>query len=233
MNHLTATLQKAQQENNRLTLHSLEIVEEQRQLLVQELHDELGQSVTAIKVMAVMGKKSMQQSVDIYQNIIQVCDHLVGVVRAMMKNLHPVVLTELGLKASLEDLVAHWQARTPDLCFSVECQSCLDAVDAKKAIQIFRIVQEAITNTVRHSQAQTLTIQLALKTPYLVTLMIEDDGVGCQLQKLKGGFGLLGMQARVKSLKGTFNIVTAENQGMKIYIQLPYVSQIEEYDDVA
>ena len=219
INHLTKTLHEAQQENNRLTLHSLEIVEEQRQQLAQELHDELGQSITAIKVMAVMGKKSAENT-EIYQQISQVCDHLVTVVRAMMKNLHPVILTELGLSASLQDLIAHWQNRTPTLKIKLVCDENLDTLDAKKAIQLFRMVQEAITNAVRHANAQNLAIILQENAAFL-TLCIEDDGVGCDFQRVHLGFGLLGMQARVKSLNGVFKIITAENHGMKIQIQLP------------
>lgn len=223
INHLTATLHKAQQENNRLTLHSLEIQEEQRQTLAQELHDELGQSITAIKVMAVTGKKATHNQVEIYQSIIKVCDHLVTVVRSMMKNLHPLILTELGLSASLHDLISHWQNRTTSLKISLLCDAAVDNIEIKKAIQVFRLVQEGITNTVRHAQAEHLLISLGLNDSIDKTLMlvIEDNGVGNDLQSLSLGFGLLGMQARVKSLKGNMQIVTAKNQGMKINITIP------------
>ena len=219
MNHLTQTLHYAQQENNRLTLHSLEIVEKQRQTLAQELHDELGQSITAIKVMAVTGKKNTVNP-EIYQSIINVCDHLVTVVRSMMKNLHPLILTELGLSASLHDLISHWQMRTTELKISLSCDATVDTFEAKKAIQVFRMVQEGITNAVRHARAKNLVISLSLNTEKL-TLTLEDDGVGCDFQRVNLGFGLLGMQARVKSLKGTMRMVSAENHGMKIQIQLP------------
>lgn len=223
INHLTATLHKAQQENNRLTLHSLEIQEEQRQTLAQELHDELGQSITAIKVMAVTGKKTAGNQLEIYQSIIQVCDHLVSVVRSMMKNLHPLILTELGLSASLHDLISHWQNRTADLKISLECDCAIDTMDIKKAIQVFRMVQEGITNAVRHSQAQHLRISLDINgtIPQSLALRIADDGVGCELQNLSLGFGLLGMQARVKSLNGSMQILSAKNQGLNINITIP------------
>jgi two-component system, NarL family, sensor histidine kinase UhpB len=223
INHLTATLHKAQQENNRLTLHSLEIQEEQRQTLAQELHDELGQSITAIKVMAVTGKKTPGQQVEIYQSIVSVCDHLVSVVRSMMKNLHPLILTELGLTASLHDLIAHWQARTPGLKISLLCDVAVDGVEIKKAIQVFRMVQEGMTNVVRHAQAQHVLISLVMqgKAEKILRVVIEDNGVGCDLKTLSLGFGLLGMQARVKSLKGNMQILTAKNQGLKIYISIP------------
>jgi two-component system sensor histidine kinase UhpB len=221
INHLTATLHKAQQENNRLTLHSLEIQEEQRQTLAQELHDEFGQSITAIKVMAVTGKKASDNGKEIYQSIIQVCEHLVSVVRSMMKNLHPLILTELGLSASLHDLITHWHTRALSLKISLECDVEIDVIEAKIAIQVFRIIQEGITNAVRHAQAKKLLISLHLNHCSDLVIIIEDDGVGCDKRTLCLGFGLLGMQARVKSLKGSMQILTAKNQGMKINITIP------------
>jgi two-component system sensor histidine kinase UhpB len=218
INHLTATLHKAQQENQRLTLHSLEIVEQQRQALAQELHDELGQSITAIKVMAVTGKKNTE----VYQSIIGVCDHLFKVVRSMMRNLHPLILTELGLAASLQDLLRHWQECTP-LTIQLDCAPEVDLIPAKMAIQLFRIIQEAITNTVRHAQARQLKISLQLTgtSPTNLMLQLEDDGIGCEVANLTLGFGLLGIQARVKSLKGSFSLKSQQNQGVKMIIALP------------
>lgn len=221
INHLTTTLNKAQQENNRLTLHSLEIQEEQRQTLARELHDELGQSLTAIKVMAVTGKKATDNQPEIYQSIVTICDHLVTVVRSMMKNLHPLILTELGLSASLYDLITHWQARTLDLKIVLNCDLSVDTIDTKKAIQIFRIIQEGITNVVRHAQAHRLIISLHLNQDVDLAIVIADDGLGCDKQTLCLGFGLLGMQARVKSLKGSMQTVTLKNQGFKIIIHIP------------
>jgi len=223
INHLTATLHKAQQDNQRLTLHSLDIAEEQRQTLAQELHDELGQSITAIKVLAVTGKKNTHSTVEIYPNIITVCDHLFKVVRSMMKNLHPLILTELGLTASLHDLVNHWQHCTPALKIHLVYSTQVDEIPAKIAIQVFRIIQEAITNTVRHAQARHLAIRLeviVLPSPTLA-LQIEDDGIGCDAASLSFGFGLLGIKARVKSLAGVFSLESAKNQGVKINIRLP------------
>jgi two-component system sensor histidine kinase UhpB len=198
--------------------------------LAQELHDELGQSLTAIKVMAVTGKKTTANHAEIYQQIIEVCDHLFSVVRSMMRQLHPLILTELGLTASLHDLIAHWQNRTLIVKILLNCVASVDEIEAKIAIQIFRIIQEAITNTVRHAQAEQLVISLELANrtcssladcQSCLVLNIVDDGIGCDLQKRPLGFGLLGIQARVKSLGGHTVIQTAKNQGMNIQITIP------------
>ena len=114
-----------QQENRALAQHSLAIQEDERQRLSQELHDELGQSLTAIKVMAATAERSqMGGRADIKPTtdaIINVCDHLMTVVRSMMHQLHPLVLTELGLKATMEDLLNHWAIRNPALKLTIDC----------------------------------------------------------------------------------------------------------------
>ncbi|MDD1607275.1 MAG: histidine kinase, partial [Methylococcaceae bacterium] len=144
INQLAEKLSTIKRENRALAQHTLEIQEDERQRLAQELHDELGQSLTAIKVMAVTAarpKANIKQSTDA---IINTCDHLMTVVRSMMHQLHPLVLTELGLKATLEDLINHWAIRQPTLKISLDCTNEADRLDAKIAIQLFRVVQECL-----------------------------------------------------------------------------------------
>ncbi|NOQ37234.1 MAG: histidine kinase [Methylococcaceae bacterium] len=230
INHLNASLAKSKQENAELTQHSLEIQESERQRLAQELHDELGQSLTAIKVMAVASKKDDARQVEIYQSIVSICDHLFTVVRSMMKTLHPLMLRELGLSAALEDLVHHWQIRTPVFNIRINCQKTVDRLDAKIAIQIFRIIQECITNTVRHANAKEMNINISAnptEQKNSIKITINDDGIGCEPQSLQQGFGLLGMQARINSLKGSLQITTAHNQGMSIKIYIPVQLQTD------
>ena len=81
--------------------------------IAQELHDELGQSLTAIKVMAVTARHPKSDTLHITQSITDICDHLMQVLRSMMYQLHPLILTELGLKATLDDMLKHWKERNP------------------------------------------------------------------------------------------------------------------------
>lgn len=221
INHMTAVLATAHQENRALALHSLEIQEEERQHLSQELHDELGQSLTAIKVMAVTAKNPKADTAQITDAIIAICDHLITVVRSMMRNLHPLVLTELGLKATLEDLVNHWSNRSPTLLLKLNCSNDVDEMGQKITIQIYRIVQECVTNIVRHAEATQATINLDITTGKLLRLQISDNGCGCELDTLKSGFGLLGMRERINSLGGTLAIKTQPGQGMGITANIP------------
>ena len=229
INHMTDELNTSQQKNRALTQHSLEIQEDERQRLSQELHDELGQSLTAIKVMAVTAGRS-QAEIDIKlatDAITTICDHLMTVVRSMMHQLHPLVLTELGLKATLEDLLHHWAIRNPALNITLDCPDAVDTLEQKITIQIFRIVQECLTNIVRHAQASqaTITLDIVDHSPQGRTLRLQviDDGLGCAADNIKTGFGLLGMRERIHSLNGELTIQTEPQHGMHIIAIIPLI----------
>lgn len=232
INHMTGELNASQQENRALTQHTLEIQEDERQRLSQELHDELGQSLTAIKVMAVTAGRSQAgatgASADIKQttdSIVSICDHLMTVVRSMMHQLHPLVLTELGLKATMEDLLNHWSTRSPELKLTIACPDEVDHLEQRITIQVFRVVQECLTNIVRHAQASQAAIALEIahqgKTGKTLRLQVSDNGQGCAVDKIKTGFGLLGMRERINSLGGEFIIQTQPQQGMSIIATIP------------
>ena len=225
VNHLAQELHITQQENRALTQHSLEIQEDERRHLSQELHDELGQSITAIKVMAVTATHQKADIKQTTETIVSICDHVMKVVRSMMHQLHPLVLTELGLKATMEDLLNHWVARNPELALTIDCPDEVDDLEQKITIQIFRVVQECITNIVRHAQARHALIKLSIidNPGHQKTLRLEvsDDGQGCLTNKIKTGFGLLGMRERINSLDGELKIQTGPEQGMKIIASIP------------
>ncbi|MDD1621282.1 MAG: histidine kinase [Methylococcaceae bacterium] len=239
INHMTVELEKAQQENRALTQHSLAIQEEERQRLSQELHDEFGQSLTAIKVMAVTAAKRQadareiadqrdcekcgEMSGTITASIVEICDHLMLVVRSMMQQLHPLVLTELGLKATLEEMVNHWSERNPDLDLTIACGDEVDDLDKTVTIQVFRVIQECLTNVLRHAHARRVSIALeSLNQPQpMLQLQVRDDGQGCDLKTISRGFGLLGIKERVKSLDGELSIQSQPGAGMTITARIP------------
>lgn len=225
INHLTDVLHNAQQENRTLTQHSLQIQEEERKRLAQELHDELGQSLTAIKVMAVAlaQRQTSEETPDITESIIGICDHLMGVVRSMMHQLHPLILTELGLKATLEDMVNHWSERNPQLQLTIKCSERVDTLDPKISIQLFRVIQECLTNTVRHAHAERVRVSLGTlpETPEQLLLRVSDDGSGCDIRRVSSGFGLRSMQERIKSLGGELAIASQPGHGMTVTAAIP------------
>jgi two-component system sensor histidine kinase UhpB len=138
----------------------------------------------------------------------------------MMHQLHPLILTELGLTATLEDLINHWAIRQPDLKISLDCSHEADKLDAKIAIHLFRVVQECLTNTVRHAKASHVNIKLAIDRDGL-QLSVSDNGQGC-MNSEKTGFGLLGMQERINSLGGELLLQSSPQQGMTIFASIPH-----------
>lgn len=224
INHMNDVLNSTQQQNQALTQHSLEIQEEERQRLSQELHDEFGQSLTAIKVMAVTAGYEETDTKTIASSIVEICDHLMTVLRSMMKQLHPLILTELGLKATLEDLISHWESRMPSSSFILEVDDTVDKLDKTIIIQIFRVIQESLTNIIRYANATRVSISLnvCLESKVL-TLIINDNGQGCDLNSVSAGFGLQGMAARVKLLGGVFELQSQLGEGMQIKAEVPVI----------
>ena len=221
INHMTVELEKTRQENRALTQHSLAIQEEERQRLSQELHDEFGQSLTAIKVMAVTAGQPKADSGKITRSITEICDHLMLVLRSMMQQLHPLVLTELGLKATLEEMVHHWSERNPNLNLKIRCCDEVDGLDKNITRQVFRVIQECLTNVVRHARAAHVSIDLSLSAENTLVLKIVDDGQGCDLQMLSRGFGLRGIKERIKSLDGEITLHSQPGAGMRISAWIP------------
>lgn len=222
INHMTHVLDNTRKQNKALTQHSIEIQEDERQRLSQELHDEFGQSLTAIKVMAVTAAHEQSDTQTITSSIIEICDHLMTVVRSMMKQLHPLILTELGLKATLEDLLNHWKQRSEQPTFNLHYDDAVDNINPTLVIHIFRVIQESLTNIIRHANASHVTISLVIKTPpKTLHLLITDDGLGCNLNESKSGFGLLGMEERIQLLGGSFELQSQPNKGMQIKAKIP------------
>jgi two-component system sensor histidine kinase UhpB len=247
-------LEKRRLENQTLAERLLWLQEQERQFLAQELHDELGQSISAIKVMCVSmqavgqavvrttgqttGKKveqvADQQANDAmlsarFQSITDICDHLYTVVRDLMKRLRPTVLDELGLKAALEEVVNNWRQRYCELEISLYCDNSVERCDDTIKINVYRIVQESLTNTVKHADAQHIDISLreyhsnsrpwAENTYY--QLDIIDDGKGFNAADKRFGFGLVGMRERVNSMGGRLEISSSPGVGTTILVQVP------------
>lgn len=223
INHMAGVLDATRAENRALTRHSLQIQEEERRRLSQELHDELGQSLTAIKVMAVTAAHEKADIRKITESITGICDHLMTIVRSMMHQLHPLILTELGLKATLEDLVNHWSERNPRLDLTIECPEELDTLDRDVTIQIFRVIQECLTNTVRHADAERVKITLTISgnPPGFLHLNVSDNGRGCDINQISSGFGLRGIQERIRSLDGELDVRSQPGQGMIVSATIP------------
>ena len=230
INAMSAALKMAEENNQALALHSIQIQETERQNMSRELHDEMGQSLTAIKAMAVTTK---QPNVDITlaaDSIIEVCNHLSVIVRSMMRTLHPLSLAELGLGATLTDLIHEWHRRQPALEVLLDYDEALEHLDNKVAIHVYRVVQECLTNVVRHAQASTVNVTISLsnqpQTSDRIEIVVADNGIGGKAEAQ--GFGVLGMRERVESLGGKFEFNSELGHGVQVHAWMPFIENKDE-----
>ena len=226
-NHLAAVLLQNREENRRLSRRSLEIQEEERRRLAQELHDELGQSLTAIKAIATTMEQTdadADQTVAESTRIIKtIADDMYGVARGMIRELRPAVLDELGLVPALQQLVDDWNSTHADTFCHLDIKGDSSMSAAVVKINIYRIIQESLTNVARHAAAKNVYISLESlhRNDDRLVLEVKDDGKGFDLDKTRKGMGLSGIQERADSMGGEFHLVTGVNKGVNITIILP------------
>lgn len=211
-------------ENRNLVHTSLNVQEEERKHLARELHDELGQCITAIQADA-ESIRDLSRDCDTRIKtsaaaILDVSSHIYEVVHSMMQRLRPVVLDDLGLVEALRDAIAAWQERNPDTHCRFSVSGDLDSLGERINITVYRIVQECLTNITKYAQATNVTIALTGTAERLV-LAIKDDGHGMDLSAPRTGLGLIGMRERVEALDGAFNLETGEGHGLSIMITVP------------
>jgi len=230
-NTMAETLERQQNENRRLSKHSLKIQENERRHMARELHDELGQSISAIKALAVsmeqQGSIEKCQSTETAESIIKVCNHIYDVVRNMMKRLRPVVLDELGLTTAVERLVDDWNMHHPNSFCQLVITGTFEGQEEQLNITIYRIIQEALTNVAKHANANTVTVALTKSARLtdtdaeFINLKIEDDGQGFDPGDKQAGMGLMGMRERVLSIDGKMSLESTVDKGVYITIELP------------
>ncbi|HEB78721.1 MAG TPA: methanol utilization protein MoxY [Methylothermaceae bacterium] len=234
-NHCAGVLERARADNRRLTRRLLDVEEDERRTLARELHDELGQALSGIKLLA-LSIKQRRPAEPVHQAaclIGEQVDHLFEITRAMIHRLRPLMLDDLGLCATLDTLVERWRRQHPDVQIVLDSTGEVDEFPAEHQIHLYRIVQEALTNAFRHGHPRQVHLRLALmetEVPRRRWLRIEiaDDGGGTTMPLPRGGYGLRGMRERVESLGGRLQIRTAPGRGFVLSVQLPFE---EEPDD--
>lgn len=216
----------ASREELRLLSNSLQKVQEaERQRIARELHDELGQYLTAVKLDVKWIRSRLTPAVENIgsrlDSIDRTIDMTVAAVRRMAANLRPVILDDLGLTAACEWLLQEFQQRT-----GIDCQLSIDPEDFELpeavATTSFRVIQEALTNISRHAQAQHVDVRIQFADEGL-SMLIADDGVGMPERQPgdRRTLGLVGMRERVHALGGTLAIDSAPGEGTRIHVQIP------------
>lgn len=227
---IEARLEASLFENRQLARQYLRAQESERKSLARELHDELGQYLNAIKTDAV----SIQEKVadgppPILRSataIVRHTDHLYAVVRDLIRELRPVALDELGLKAALEHYLDHCRQRMPGVELVARFDGDIDALTEPLSLAIYRVVQEGVTNASRHAKSRHITVHVARDAiSPVVTVSVCDDGCGMDPDRPHAGLGLIGMRERVEMLNGECSTTTAPGKGFSITARIPIDNQ--------
>ena len=227
-----AKLAESLTENQRLALKYVDMQEHERKTLARDLHDELGQYVNAMKLDAVSIRDAATDRPAVRDTacaVITNVDRIYEVLRGLIRQLRPVGLDELGLVAALENCINEWRSRLPAAQIEMVCGPELDSLAESRALVLYRLVQEALTNVARHSSATRVKIQIgrAASAPG-IDISIADNGSGADLPVRSSGLGLIGMRERVAALGGSIAVLSASGvPGFEVRAYLP----LQDADD--
>ena len=220
-------LKESHKQLRNLAAHLQSAREEERTWIAREIHDELGQTLTALKMdLSVMNKKlSTNQGLETLPELVkadlQLVNATINTVKRLCKELRPALLDHLGLGAAIE-----WHAQEFQKRSGIECEVNLIpydiTVDRKYSIALFRIFQESLNNVLRHAKATKVVTNLSAQGGSVI-LEIADNGVGIKDEQLPkaDSFGLLGMRERVKICNGEMRITAGQNGGTTITVIIP------------
>jgi PAS domain S-box-containing protein len=199
--------------------------EEERTSIAREIHDELGQACTAIKMdLALIGRKTTKSQERLRAKVdaaSRLADNMITTLRRIASELRPGTLDGLGLTAALE-----WQAQDFESRTGIQCQVTLPpdplALDAERSTAIFRIFQESLTNVARHAQAARVEARLELEAQHLI-FQVHDNGRGFDPEEAKSrkSLGLVGMQERALLLNGNLKIEGVPGAGTTMTLRIP------------
>ena len=221
-------------ENRRLTALIQSQLEGERRAIARELHDELAQCVTAIKTIgtAIAGRAgdAKPEIRDNAATIVSVASHIYDIVHGIIRRLRPSGLDHLGLAETLRDAVSGWSQRHPQVRWDLALSGELEGLGEALNITVYRIVQEALTNVVRHAEARWVRVSVERsrggRFEDAVVVCVRDDGKGLGLSGAQenGRFGLAGMRERVQAFGGSFAISGAAGRGVELRAVLPVTS---------
>ena len=221
-------LKQSEEKLRRLAAYLVSVREEERTHIAREIHDELGQVLTGLK----MDVSWLAQRLDAKQKTLQgktqsmcgLIDSAIGTVRKIASGLRPEILDQMGLVAAI-----NWQAKDFQKRTGIRCRVDVPPegikLDLERSTTTFRIFQEILTNVARHAHASRVDVKFAL-TDDQMTLEVADNGVGIPEAKLNGkSLGLLGIQERALHFNGDVTINGAAGQGTRVTVSIPLAGE--------
>ena len=234
LQHLTMTKETLQ---HRVLQGVIQAQENERRRVARELHDDIGQSLTALVLAVGVIQEALPESATREQQILEdvtgLAENMMSGLRRVIADLRPPVLDDLGLVPALRRLGSDLQERA-GVAVTVQADEMSGRLPPAVEITLFRVAQEALTNIGKHAHARQARIVLR-REPGRVTLRITDDGQGLPDRGVRAGaasdwatvyrdgthFGLLGMQERVALLNGLFRVEGAPQRGTTVSVELP------------
>ncbi len=209
-----------QKEKNMGTL--LVGIEEERQRIAQELHDGSGMALSALKMKLhlLKEKEEVRSEYETIGMLMDDVDRIYDEIRNISHNLMPKTLSKLGLYAAIDELVNQFKIAAPHIHLNYYRKTNVNYFTETTKIFIYRILQELLTNIVKHAAAKDVTLQIIRHSDVLM-LTIEDDGMGFDMRTKKNGIGLTSIKSRVQLLGGELSIDTAPQNGTFISISIP------------
>jgi len=208
-----------------LTKQLVNAQEDERRRLSRELHDEAGQMLTALKINLKLMQNRLAKPEALHADLQEAIDQVgqtMDRLRMLAHHLRPPALDTLGLHQALEDY-CHKTARQTGLHIQYAGDD-IPALPSEIAITLYRVAQEALTNTIKHARARRIAV--TLKTlPHMVRLFVLDDGAGFNPQadaQQREGIGLLGMEERIEALGGRMTLVSQKDKGTALLAEIPW-----------
>ena len=227
----TAALRSANYSLRELSSRLMQVQEEERSRLARDLHDEIGQLLTALKIdlqEVQHGEVGQALSVSLADSL-ELVDHLLTQVRTLALDLRPSLLDDLGLVPALR-WYANRQAKRNGWTLSLSFKGMAERVPAPIEVACFRVVQEALTNVAKYAGAKTIDLTLC-RYDQEIMLVVQDDGIGfdvasaLQRAQVGGSIGLLGMEERVRLAGGRLMITSTPGQGCRLELHFPLTEQ--------
>lgn len=227
-NVMATTLEESVADNRHLTQQMIKVQEEERKSLARELHDEIGQHLTAIHVdaSAILKAKTVDASRESASAIDTVARQMMDIIHNILQRLRPTGLDEFGLEIALQELINAWSQRHKSIAVKYDIVGDFSGLDESLLLTPYRLTQECLTNIARHAQARRVHISL-IRNAEMIRISISDDGKGFDQTIKPDGFGLAGMRERVDALAGKLDIETSA-EGTNINIELPCLTRGEK-----
>jgi len=217
----------AEREMRELSQKLVQAQEAERKRLSLELHDQVGQMLTAIRMeIANLGRIGPNDPERFREHVLQakqVAEGAMKTVRDLAMGLRPSMLDDLGLGPAVEWVCREF-SRTSGIPADVEIDGALGRLTEAQKTGLFRVVQESLTNVMRHARARRVSVRLK-EGDGRVVLLVEDDGRGIQNGKGRRGLGLLGMEERIRELGGVFAVESAPGAGTRIRAEIPLAAE--------